>query len=72
MKKHLIDLTSSLVWYDEQGKPKDNVPSRFDTSTGEWLYALNPKRFDKPLEGVALMRHKEAIKELKERVKCGY
>lgn len=64
-----LDLTSTLPFYDEGGKPKEYIPSVYDHEKKIWLYSLNPNRKEAPLEGEALLKHQHDIKNLKERLK---
>ena len=60
MKLYLIDMNSTLPFYDEAGNPKKYAPTRLDPARG-WLYALNPRRGTGPLKGEALAAHLEEI-----------
>lgn len=54
---HFIpDFTSSILYYDESGRPKRYIPST-QLPNGEWSYSLSPKRSDGPLSGIALSMH---------------
>lgn len=60
------DFSSTILWYDEAGTPKKYVPTE-QLENGEWMYALSPKRNEKPLRGIALIKHLHEITKIKEK-----